>query len=907
MSGNLTLASAPWLELFLVLALGGTIIVALAAAVASLTRSAPWQRTLWQAATLGLVFLVAVELSGLGRGLSWLCSPGESEPAEPPNERPRHNVLAAPAVADVSREVEGSTPGNPWEPDVFRPEGSGPVRRSANDFYETTFPETEPIEPAAFARAATEPTALQLATPAEETRASGPWEPPVESFARADPTPPTTAPEPGVTPDTTPGDKRIAEKPVAPDTPGQPLPVPWWPAAIWGAGAVLLLGRMVWARLLLLLFRWRRTSRCDAEQSEALAALAGRLGLRRGIRIVQSERLSAPVAFGWLRPTVAVPVGFFEEFDAREQRAMLVHELAHLAAGDPVWQAVSDLLCALMWWHPMVWWSRFRLQAVSEAAADEASLLVPDGPDVLAGCLVAMGRRISGGRLGWVSIRGPGFRSALGRRVQRLLQLGPRKWRPPGPGRAASARLVLPALLVLAAVFSTSWARPQETTPEGGTTMSVWQSCVGRSVAASVLWALMGPAVNEAPAEQPAPGDPAVAVEAGDLDLAGLLLAQRDDEGERREGDRPRGDREQGERERGERERPRTEGDDREEGERERGEGDRPRGEGDRERGEREHPEARRDREEGEREHPEARRDHEEGEREHPEARRDREEGEREHPEARRDREEGEREHPEARREREGEKRQHPEARHEREGSGLAEFEEHLHGMMREREELVGRGREIQHILRELGEGQPERAGGFRRELERIEREVRELNGAIEGGRRELEGAHVRRRVEELKRQIHELSEAGRHEDAERLKQEGRRMWAEFEARQRGEDMPGRPGPPHPELEQRIHHLRVAIDNLRAAGMHEAAQRLVEQSERFMREHAPGVPHPPHRPDPHRPDRPPHPEHPDRPPMPERAMHQVEQLRNEVQQMREEMQELRETLKRLIDREREER
>jgi len=51
MHGNLTLASAPWPELFLVLALGGAIIVALAAAGSRLTRSAPWERTLWQAAT----------------------------------------------------------------------------------------------------------------------------------------------------------------------------------------------------------------------------------------------------------------------------------------------------------------------------------------------------------------------------------------------------------------------------------------------------------------------------------------------------------------------------------------------------------------------------------------------------------------------------------------------------------------------------------------------------------------------------------------------------------------------------------------------------------------------------------------------------------------------------------------
>jgi len=902
MYGNLTLASAPWPELFLALALGGAIIVALAAMGSRLTRSAPWQRTLWQVATLALVLLAAVELSGVGRGLSWLCRTGGSEPAQP-----QHGTAEAAPIPIAPSEVGQFTR------EVFlEPEPAWAADFSVGDWDAIGFDDSAITgasldEAASQARIPLEYVEYAATRPSMASDTAQPNAPETRTFESSLPSDPTSAAESAQTNTANMPrrhDQGRAGSLAAPGVPSRAPDVPWWPAAIWAAGAVLLLGRMVWARLLLFVFRWRRTVRCSDDRCRALGALARRLGLRGRIHVVESEKLSLPVAFGWVRPTVAVPAEFFEEFNAREQRAMLVHELAHLAAGDPAWQAVSDLLCALIWWHPMVWWSRFRLQAASEAAADEASLLVPDGPDVLAGCLVAMGRRLSGTRrLGWVSIHGPGFRSALGRRVQRLLQLGPRKWRPPGPGRAASARLVLPVLLVLAAVFSTAWARPQEISPEGGTTMSVWQSCVGRSVAATVLWALMGPAVNEAPAEQPAPRDPAVAATAGDFDLAGLLLAQRDDEGERREGDRPRAEREGEERERGEGDRPRG---DREEGEHERGEGDRPRG--DRERGEGERREGDRPREEGERERGERDRPRGEGERERGErdrprgeGERERPEGEREHPEARRNRD-PEREHPEGRREREGDEREHAE----RERGELAEFEEHLHRMMQEREEIIGRAHQIERELRELGERAPDRSAELREELGRIEREVREIDANVQRGRRELEGAHMQRRVEELKRQIHELSEAGRHEEAERLKQEGRRMWAEFEERRRREGE-GPPPPPPGDVERRLHHLRAAAENLHAAGMHDAAERLMQQAEQFLREHREGGPTGPHRPDPHRPEHPPHPEGMERPPMPEPAMHQVEQLRREVQQMRAEMQELREVIKRLAGREREER
>jgi len=824
MYGNLTLASAPWPELFLVLALGGAIIVALAAAGARLTRSAPWQQTFWQVATLALVLLVGVELSGVGRGLSWLCWTGGSQPPEPPQD----NGAAVAPIPIAPREVVQPTPGVPVEPEPAWASGLGAAGRNASDFGDSTIPGAWLDEAASRPRMPLGHGATWPAMAAENARANAPAARALDSAVPLESTPASGPEQTDTINGPRPDDLQQAGSLAASRMPSPPADVPWWPAAIWAAGAVLLLGRMVWTRLLLLLFRLRHTEWCSADRSVPLAALARRLGLRGRIRVVESEKLSVPVAFGWLRPTVAVPVGFFEEFDAREQRAMLVHELAHLAAGDPAWQAVSDLLCALVWWHPMVWWSRFRLQAASEAAADEASLLVPDGPDVLAGCLVAMGRRLSGARrLGWVSIHGLGFRSALGRRVQRLLQLGPRKWRPPGPGRAASARLVLPVLLVLAAIFGTTWARPQEISPEGGMTMSVWQSCVGRSVAATVLWALMGPAVSEAPAEQPAPGDPAVAATAGDFDLAGLLLAQRDDEGERRAGDRPRGDREEGDRER----------------------------------------------DEGEHERPEGRRECE-----------------------------GEREH--AEREREGERRRDEEGR-ERERDELAEFEEHLHRMMREREELIGRAHQIERELRELGERAPDRSAELRGELERIEREVREIEANLQRGRRELDEAHMRRRVEELKRRINALSEAGRHEEAERLKQEGRRMWAEFEERRRREGE-GPPPPPPGDIERRMHHIRAAAENLHAAGMHDAAERLMQQAEQFLREHRGPGPEGPPRPDRGRPHRE-HPEHMQRPPMPEPAMREIEQLRREVQQMRAEMQELREVLRRLVEREREER
>jgi hypothetical protein len=109
---------------------------------------------------------------------------------------------------------------------------------------------------------------------------------------------------------------------------------------------------------------------------------------------------------------------------------MLAHEMAHLAACDPFWWMASDAIIALAWWHPLVWWARGQLQSAHEAAADEASALMPGGARTLAECLVRLGRELTASDAGRaLGIGGNGPRSQLAARVERLLREPP-AWQP---------------------------------------------------------------------------------------------------------------------------------------------------------------------------------------------------------------------------------------------------------------------------------------------------------------------------------------------------------------------------------------------------------------------------------------------------------------------------------------------
>jgi hypothetical protein len=228
-----------------------------------------------------------------------------------------------------------------------------------------------------------------------------------------------------------------------------------WPALLWAACAAFVLLRLVIAQGLALRLRLashrssgqpcplkisdaeatadkavRSSDRAwqigDVTLRQRLGLLAQALGLRRNVILLTSQRTVAPFTFGVWRPVIVLPQKFSTTFTPEQQDAALAHELAHVAGFDSAWRTLSQSICAVLWWHPLAWLAKRELDHASELVADEASLLVANGPDRLAECLLACAKELRRPALaGWLGMDGGGFRSALGKRVTRLLQLNP--------------------------------------------------------------------------------------------------------------------------------------------------------------------------------------------------------------------------------------------------------------------------------------------------------------------------------------------------------------------------------------------------------------------------------------------------------------------------------------------------
>lgn len=257
---------------------------------------------------------------------------------------------------------------------------------------------------------------------------------------------------------------------------------------IWIGGMALVLLRIAAARLLLLLFRRRCGQTQDRELLDQAQNLAIGLGWTGKLRLLTGSRLSGPISFGVFRATIVLPENMND--DAEKREAILAHEIAHLAGRDPAWHLLADIACAALWWHPLAWWARRQLHVASELVADEASQLVDDGPANLASCLVELGRKqINRRALASIGMAGSGFRSALGRRLQRLIRMDG-SWNPPRLSQVVIARMAGPALLVTAVILCSAWAVPRQT--QEGNSMIHARQTLRHSFSVMALIANMG-------------------------------------------------------------------------------------------------------------------------------------------------------------------------------------------------------------------------------------------------------------------------------------------------------------------------------------------------------------------------------------------------------------------------------
>ena len=116
---------------------------------------------------------------------------------------------------------------------------------------------------------------------------------------------------------------------------------------------------------------------------------AQKLGTRSGCPMFLSDEIASPVTFGWRRPVTLLPARF-PELDGRIQDAILCHELLHVERRDWLFTISEEVVRAIFWFHPAIWWLLGEIQLAREQAVDSLAIERTEARDEYVDALLAI-------------------------------------------------------------------------------------------------------------------------------------------------------------------------------------------------------------------------------------------------------------------------------------------------------------------------------------------------------------------------------------------------------------------------------------------------------------------------------------------------------------------------------------
>lgn len=140
---------------------------------------------------------------------------------------------------------------------------------------------------------------------------------------------------------------------------------------IWASGALLLIlgAALQWVRFCQSL--GRQSEPTPPWLEKMLIDVRAQLGMRRPVRVRLNSNGIGPLVYGWLRPTLVLPVELLEDGRKSRLQNVLAHELLHARRGDTIFGMVQFVSQVIWWFHPLVWWAHREAHRLCEQCCDE--------------------------------------------------------------------------------------------------------------------------------------------------------------------------------------------------------------------------------------------------------------------------------------------------------------------------------------------------------------------------------------------------------------------------------------------------------------------------------------------------------------------------------------------------------
>jgi beta-lactamase regulating signal transducer with metallopeptidase domain len=236
--------------------------------------------------------------------------------------------------------------------------------------------------------------------------------------------------------------------PAATEDAGRPGPL----VLLWAGGVIICGARLLFSLIAIGLRTRRAALVSDDVWTTLLGDVTGHYGIRRPVSLRVAAGSTIPATWGFWRPVVLLPVEALD-WPRDRLRAVLLHELAHVARSDFLAQTLGRLACALHWFNPLAWLAEWRLRAECEQASDDLVLAAGLAPVVYATHLVDVLKGAWRGGEAPAGALAMARRNGFEHRVRAILD----GERPRGP--LAPRRLMLMALVAMGLFLPLAFVR----------------------------------------------------------------------------------------------------------------------------------------------------------------------------------------------------------------------------------------------------------------------------------------------------------------------------------------------------------------------------------------------------------------------------------------------------------------
>ncbi|WP_314509885.1 M56 family metallopeptidase [Xanthocytophaga agilis] len=193
---------------------------------------------------------------------------------------------------------------------------------------------------------------------------------------------------------------------------------------LWVLGILVLTLRFMGGMLYVQRLKNYKTLDVSQEWINKTQILSHKMGLTRSVQMMESVLVKVPMAIGYFKPVILLPVGTFTGLSTQQVEAILAHELAHIVRNDYWVNIFQSIIEILLFFHPAIWWISGIIRQEREHCCDDMAVQLSGDSLTFAQALTNLEVMQTVPQLAMAATGNKG--SLLGR-IQRLLQQSPQK------------------------------------------------------------------------------------------------------------------------------------------------------------------------------------------------------------------------------------------------------------------------------------------------------------------------------------------------------------------------------------------------------------------------------------------------------------------------------------------------